>query len=446
VASVILLIAGGVSAIARTGDDGQSFPTAWDARIAPLAAYVEKERGHRFEHPVIVEFLDDAAFRREVTADDAELDEEDREEIKAAEGALRALALLPPNVDLFKEVNAVSGEATLAFYDFKAKRIRVRGTTLDDELKGTLVHELTHALQDQIFGVDREFDSDGERFGFTALVEGDALHVERLWREAQGEEPTDPGEIQEKLDEIPQIVVALFGAAHELGQWFVEALYAARGRAGVDKAFGDPPKTEEAVLDVFAYLEGDNEPHTVRPLDPPGDRRGVDRGEFGALLWYLMLAERLDPARALNVVDGWGGDTYVVVERDDRMCIRVAYLGDTASDTGRMATALDSWVKDVPGATVRRIDGRVELDSCEPAPDATVQINDRAIDALIVPLLRAGVASAFLTGGLPLATAKCAANMFTSGLEIADAQRLAKATELSAEDNQRLTAAVFACR
>ena len=43
--------------------------------------------------------------------------------------------------------------APLAFYDPETERVTVRGTEVDPGLAVTLVHELTHVLQDQVFGI-----------------------------------------------------------------------------------------------------------------------------------------------------------------------------------------------------------------------------------------------------------------------------------------------------
>ena len=41
----------------------------------------------------------------------------------------------------------------LAYYSFRTKQITVRGRTLTPSVKATLVHELTHVLQDQHFRI-----------------------------------------------------------------------------------------------------------------------------------------------------------------------------------------------------------------------------------------------------------------------------------------------------
>ena len=63
-------------------------------------------------------------------------------------------------LDLFTAWMSVSDGGTLAFYDPIDERVRVRGTELSVGLEVTLVHELTHALQDQHFDVERLYDDD----------------------------------------------------------------------------------------------------------------------------------------------------------------------------------------------------------------------------------------------------------------------------------------------
>ena len=70
-------------------------------------------------------------------------------------------------------------KALLAYYDQDEDRIIIRGTEISPALSVTLVHELTHALQDQHFDLDREDESeDGGDEVFRSLVEGDATRVE----------------------------------------------------------------------------------------------------------------------------------------------------------------------------------------------------------------------------------------------------------------------------
>ena len=157
-------------------------PTRWDSRILELVRFVEKSRGLEFEHPIPVEFLADAAFEKEVVSDDNDLTKADRALGRRYSGDLRALSLVGPDFDFNAASNALDAQGIVGFYDQDTKKMVIRGQDLDDtDVRVTVVHELTHALQDQHFGLTRLQDatkSSGEDLALTTLVEGDAVWVE----------------------------------------------------------------------------------------------------------------------------------------------------------------------------------------------------------------------------------------------------------------------------
>src|SRR5690349_5996691 len=193
IALVVLVAGAGVGAfLLFRDDDNTSYPKAWDARIKPYVDIVEEQRGLTFKHPVSVRFLDAKAFEKTVRTDEKELDKDDRREIKETTSLFRAFGLISGDVDLFKAFNDASGTGTLAYFSFDDKSITVRGRTLALASHATLVHELTHALQDQRFDISSRSEklskkaSDGEPStegdAFKAIVEGDAERVADLYR------------------------------------------------------------------------------------------------------------------------------------------------------------------------------------------------------------------------------------------------------------------------
>ncbi len=166
---------------------GPDFPDEWDPEVADFADFVEKERGLEFDHPVYVDFLSDAEFEKEVTSEDSELTDEDREEIEQAEAQMRALGLLAPGTDLLDATNDLLAGGVVGLYDHEDKRIRMRGTDLTPNVRSTLVHELTHALQDQRFDLEakiKEHEADDDSSAaavWSGIIEGDADRVEEAW-------------------------------------------------------------------------------------------------------------------------------------------------------------------------------------------------------------------------------------------------------------------------
>ena len=98
---------------------------------------------------------------------------------KADEEVLKLLGLIEPDVDLRTISASVFGEGVAGYYDPRSKRLRiVSGTTPDALSEMVLAHELTHALEDQRFGLGLvEGESDDAALARLALVEGSAMLV-----------------------------------------------------------------------------------------------------------------------------------------------------------------------------------------------------------------------------------------------------------------------------
>lgn len=431
------------------GDDGSGHPDDWDERVAHLVEFVEDERGHDFEHPVAVDFLDDEAYAEVARVDAGELTDDELEEIERAEALLRALGLVSGDVDLFESVNDLSDTGTLARYDIEEQRIIVRGTEVTPDLEVTLVHELTHALQDQVFGLAGLADPDGdatsgELFAFRALAEGDAGRIERAYvasldDEAQAavREATREGLDGLESEGVPVALQALFGAPYALGDPFVAFLDA---DGDVDDAFESPPTTEEHLLDPFSYAAGD-EPVEVEPPDV-GDAEVVDEGDFGAASLFLVLSERIDVATAYDAVIGWGGDAYVAYKDDGVLCVQIAVTGDDAGETDELEAALSEWVSAVPAsAGVERDGDVVRFRSCDPGDDAT-EGSGAGLDALLRVSTRNAVVAQTLASGAEEEQATCFADAIVEELSPEELS----ATELTPELQQRINDAALACR
>ena len=418
----------GLAVVTDSFDHGPAHPDRWDPRVADLARFVERARGLDFDHPVYVDFLSAADYSEVTTADEAGLGDEDRTELERYAGALRALGVGSGEIDLFSAYNQVSDAGTLAFYDPVDQRVKVRGTKVTVGLRVTLVHELTHALQDQHFDLDRLYDDDlegGAATAFRALVEGDAMRVESAYT---GEELTPAeqsdyddeyaGELEASIEatgDVPAFVSATFGVPYALGQPFVMMLANHGGNDGVDDAFGAPPDTEDDLFDPTAYLA--EEKDTELDLGLADDVETFDEGAFGTPSWYLLLAERIDPKEAFAASLGWGGDAYAFFERDDRVCVRAGFVGDTPADEAEMASALDEWAAAVPGgrAEAFEVAGHPGLEACDPGVEVDMLLRGTAEEALLLPSLW-GFLVADATTALDVDGARCYAQTVIDSL------------------------------
>jgi hypothetical protein len=414
---------GGVGDVTDDGVD-EFIDAGWDERVVDLVAFVESERGLEFEDPVDVEFLTPDEFSDEIRAREGELTHEEREELEDLVPTLRAVGLMSGDIDLIDTQLDLLDTLVGAFYNIEDERIVVPIEDPSDELpvdmRVTLVHELVHALQDQHFDLDRDFDEEtveeghdpaAASAGFSALVEGDAVRIEVTYafslpddelEELIGIEADRFSELEADVAEFPAILFAFILAPYELGRPLVEIVTLDGGNEAVDRAFEEPPWTGKHVLDPMTYLAGEPAVELAPPAPPADAGEPIDEGQLGALDIYLILAERIDPLVALDAADAWGNAQYVTYDDGQRTCVRAAARGATSDGDGQLLAAFEDWVAASPPAADASVEasdaGNVVLESCDPGPDAEVS-HERAADVLRIPAIRSTIVAEALRFG-----------------------------------------------
>jgi hypothetical protein len=339
---------------------------AIQAEVAELSAFVEEARGLEFLEEVEVELLPDDDFRGRLLE---ELDE-DAEELGATNGVLRALQLIEPDDDLREILPQFLGDAVVGFYDPESGELVVRGSDVTPYVRSTLVHELTHALDDQHFELHRpeleELD-DESITAFSALVEGSAVRVEEAWvdqlsREDQRALRAEEAELGASIDVrgVPPVVPQLIGFPYTYGPVFIDALLDDGGQERLDEAFEDPPTTTAQIIDPARFLAGRS---PVEVPTPPADGEVVDEGVYGQWALLLTLADKLPGTDATEAGRGWAGDRYVAWSDGEQTCVRSTFVLFTRSDAAALAGALEEWADDHGDAEVEAGD-EVTLTAC----------------------------------------------------------------------------------
>ena len=304
-----------------------------------------------FSKPVPVTLLDSAAFRTRLAA--AQAEGENPADVIKAQKVLRALGLLDKSVDLAKAEKGLLSDAVAGFYDPKKKDLVVRGADPSSPyVRVVLAHELTHADQDQHFGLDRpalDKRDDEASQAFTALLEGDAVRIQQAYLDslpakdrakARVEEGSQAGSIS---PDVPPVLLDTLSFPYTFGVEFVKAVVKAGGQARLDAAFANPPSTSEQILHPELFLAGQG-PMPV--ADPAADGKVIDHGvvgEFGLLLMFLDAKQPLSQAVAARAAGGWGGDRYVAWDKGDQTCLRANFVMDTQADTDQLVSALREW-------------------------------------------------------------------------------------------------------
>lgn len=353
VAGLLLLFVVGVAALASLGGpatDGaeppapaattatRPLPPARSARtlreLQPerVIARVEALRGLKLERRPRFRVLTPAQAGRRVT------DAEDREsggggsarEERINLSLVTLLGLLPADVDLDDLGTRIASEGTLGFYDGERNEMAIISRTkrLPVGVETTLAHELTHAIDDQHFGVfdrvQRRVDGDDAdaELAYRSVVEGNASEVEERYRRRYRIPQPDGGDAEQRrlARDLPFGLQLQLGFPYALGENFVTALRRERGgEALVARALkASPPRSTVEILDPVRWVR--REPVVRTPLRPaPVLGRGwtpLDDDVIGAadVLALLSPVEEEAGAAAL-VARTWRGGAYRYLRR-----------------------------------------------------------------------------------------------------------------------------------
>lgn len=464
VLALVLLVAGAV-VIRTRASIPPGFPKDWDPRVTQLVSFTELNRGLQFKHPVFVDFLTPDEYSKKTRQNPAGLTDQDKKDLEAAQGELRAFGLISGNVDLLGAVNDLKDSGTLAFYNSETKRVTVRGTQLTTDLKVTLVHELTHALQDQNFDIDKTragLKTSGQQEAYRALVEGDASRIEDAYvaqlsqsesTEYHNAKTAGTSKARSDLSKVPAALVAFQQSPYVFGPGLLKLIENSGGNSAVDEAFRNPPATEAQLLDPGAYFDHRSALDVALPALPAGavassNKKKNASSDFGALSLYIVLAQRIDPLRALDVVGGWGGDAYVDYTKDGKSCARVSFVGRDGAATQAIQIAVQDWVAAGPGgaASASDVGGSVQLDACDPGAAGSVDSSQRALQALSVAAVRSELTVSFvIEGKMPLAKAFESGTCFVHQFSFDQLNALNESATLSPADEQALQAAARSC-
>lgn len=339
----VLIVALAVPARAQQGA-----PTI-DALVARLSKEVEQLRGRRFLRPVAVKRIGDAAARAHFEA--RTLETWPAEKIAADNLAYQALGLLPAGHDLLKSLLDLLEEQATGFYDPKTDTFFLLEDATDASLPAVIVHELTHALDDQHFGLDQALDAlkhdDDASSAYAAVVEGSGSLVMSAWllaeiKSGRMSAAAMAGLVNAEaargasLRAAPALVQRSLLGPYVLGQAFLQrgdpmALIRGVVAADIDAAFLRPPRSTEQVLHPEKYWQQAEEPVAVdlgdlsSHLGPDARRRG--QGRLGEMLVALLTRgpafDPLSPAAAdprrwtTPGARGWAGDQYQLYETAD---------------------------------------------------------------------------------------------------------------------------------
>lgn len=365
-----------VSLLAGPGDVPTAAKITLDEAVEltrTVAPRVEEIRGLKFKRPVAVKVVDDKVAREHFKA--RIVKEYPEAKLRADERAYAQLGLIPAGSQLLAAFLDILEEQAGGYYDPETDTFYV----LDDMPKGVgpilVAHELTHALDDQHYGIDgmlyavKEDDDRASAVG--AVVEGSGTVVMSafLMQEMQAGRlgPAALAEVQKtEAGQGAKLAAALpFLRRSLLSSYVLGFPFLLRGDltkltsvnpADLNRAFEKPPTSSEQILHPEKYWDAAKADAPVTVVLPDLARLlgpGWSLGGHGTLgeLNLALLTEAPTPngdspdavvaaAWTNEAAAGIGGDAYQHYSNGAKGETVLATLWDTEKDAGEFEKAL----------------------------------------------------------------------------------------------------------
>jgi hypothetical protein len=309
--------------------------------LAPGMKAVEEIRGKQFLHDV-----------KNVTIDRSELTKNLRQQMQQSTAyslddwaaMLRSLQLVDvPAGQLVPKLLALYESQVLAFYDphshtyysiRQLPKLPKEAMLADPKLleETVMVHELTHALQDQYFQLDKKEtalmrDTDAN-LAYHSVLEGEAVLVmvahmlaksgvefdEVIKNDAMMGMINSAVQTEQMIDpSTPKYFAEMLKFPYLEGLKFVIAAYRRGGWAELDRVHANPPRTTREILHPEEYFGRTFKPQPFDETKPAGAISAEHLGEFH---WRFLVGA--DASR------GWVNDR-AVVSRDGRVQVETTW-------------------------------------------------------------------------------------------------------------------------
>ena len=316
--------------------------------VDEILAFASKDTLLPIKHPVKKEMVSRQQVEKYIGGKFN--DDTDRKRFERSELVLKKFGLLPRDFNLHNFLIKLYGEQVAGYYDEKTKKINLLNWVSLDMQKPVMAHELTHALQDQSFDLEKMVKKedevekrgpedpnalvkvDEESTCRSAVLEGQAMIVLLDYVMApSGKTIKDSPELVDLMqaqmqkqgdspvfDSAPLLLKEELTFPYGQGMKFIRDLVISGGK---QLAFTDVlrrmPMTTREILEPKEYLAG----HVVPPLLLPdfgflkGEYEPFDAGAIGELDVQILLKQYAEDQVAAKLSPEWRGGSYYAVGR-----------------------------------------------------------------------------------------------------------------------------------
>jgi hypothetical protein len=301
-------------------------------------------------------------------------------EMKAEGLAMSAIGLIPASLNYEEFVVDLYEEQVGGYYDPKKDTFFLADWIPMSMQPSILSHELTHALQDQNFNIDKFVDrirgNSDAMVARSALVEGEATLV--MMMDAMGEMGMEPdtqalglldGTIGDmmfalsasqypKFAEAPSALRELLLFPYIKGLTFVSEGRKRGGWKRVEKVYSDLPASTEQVIHPEKYYDQRDNPVDV-PLFfldkvPLGDWKKIYEDVLGEFTIRQMLEPIQSKDEMARAAAGWGGDRLRVFQAGKELAWIHLSVWDSDRDAVEFAGAMSKVIQHKKNGTVHQ--------------------------------------------------------------------------------------------
>jgi hypothetical protein len=363
--AVLMLVSGILwgQTTTRQGTPAQSEPAASDNAATPETTISPKEAKELFRSvDKILQFVSEDTglpiehkVKRKLTKRDevqsylekSMKEDKDAKRMERSSAVLKKFGLIPRNFDLGNFLVAMLREQVAGYYDAKTKTVNLLNWLDAEQQKPVLAHELTHALQDQSFGIEKwmkgsdpdadnknadpspdDIATDEESSARQAVVEGQAMVVLLDYSLApQGKTTLNSPQVVDVLEQgmlqgtadspkfrdAPMFLKEELTFPYRYGLDFTLALQKAGGKElAYAGAFKNPPKTTREIMEPQTYLTHEKlEP--MKLIDMEKDFKSYDPFDIGAMGEFdvdILVEQYADAKEAAAIYPEWRGGYY----------------------------------------------------------------------------------------------------------------------------------------
>lgn len=272
-------------------------------------------------------------------------DDKDAQRLERSSAVLKKFGLLPRNFDLSSFLVTMLREQVAGYYDPKTNTVNLLNWVDVEQQKPVLAHELTHALQDQSFGIEKwlkepdgadknknpkpeDIVSDEETAARQAVTEGQAMVVlldyslaplgKTLLNSPQIADALKQGMLLGTADspafrEAPIFLKEELTFPYRYGLDFTAALLQAGGKElAYGGTFKNPPKSTREIMEPETYLSHEKlEP--MKLIDFEKDFAGYEPFDIGAIGEFdvaVLVEQYVGQEESAALYPHWRGGYY----------------------------------------------------------------------------------------------------------------------------------------